>query len=83
MIILAQFNYIEAVSMKQIEPALSALVTKPLDPLSALPIGASVVQFVDFAYKIVLKGRELYDSPNRAIYNNEETETIAKRFYRT
>jgi hypothetical protein len=51
----------------------------PIDPLSALSVAASVVQFVEFAHKIVSKGRQLYDSPNGALHNNEETETITKR----
>lgn len=51
----------------------------PIDPLSALSVAASVVQFVEFAHKIVSKGRQLYDSPNGALRDNEETETVTKR----
>jgi hypothetical protein len=51
----------------------------PLDPLSALSVAASVVQFVDFAGKIVSKGKELYTSPSGALSENEWTETVTKR----
>jgi hypothetical protein len=51
----------------------------PLDPLSALSVAASVVQFADFAGKIVSKGKELYTSPSGALSENEWTETVTKR----
>lgn len=51
----------------------------PLDPLSALSVAASVVQFVDFARKIVSKGKQLYKSPGGALRENEQTETATKR----
>jgi hypothetical protein len=51
----------------------------PLDPLSALSVAAAVVQFVEFTHKILSKGRQLYDSPNGALRDNEETETVTKR----
>jgi hypothetical protein len=50
----------------------------PIDPLSALSVAACVVQFVDFAHRIVSKGRQLYSSPNGALRDNEETETATK-----
>ena len=51
----------------------------PLDPLSALSVAASVVQFVEFASKIVSKGKQLYDSPDGSLRDNEEAETATKR----
>jgi hypothetical protein len=41
-----------------------------LDPMSALSVAASAVQFVDFSIKMVSKGRELYDSPSGSLEEN-------------
>lgn len=53
----------------------------PLDPLSTLSVAASVVQFIEFAGKIVSKGRELYKSSSGALGENERTETVTKRLH--
>jgi uncharacterized protein (UPF0264 family) len=41
-----------------------------LEPMSALSVAASAVQFVDFCVKIVSKGRELYHSPSGSLEEN-------------
>jgi hypothetical protein len=51
----------------------------PLDPLSALSIAATVIQFVDFASKIVSKGKHIYKSTDGVIRENGETETVTLR----
>lgn len=49
-----------------------------LDPLTALSLASSVVQFVDFGTKLLRTGRELYDSSNGSSVGNQDLETIAK-----
>lgn len=51
----------------------------PLDPLSALSVAASAIQFIDFSTKIISKGQRLYHSTTGALLENDETETITKR----
>ena len=51
----------------------------PLDPLSALSVAASVVQFVDFASKIICKGKEVYTSIDGALQENMQNETVTVR----
>jgi hypothetical protein len=51
----------------------------PLDPLSALSVAACVVQFVDFAAKIVSKGRDIYSSPDGVLEENSFAETVTIR----
>lgn len=51
----------------------------PIDPLSALSVAASIVQFAEFAGKIVSKGKELYSSTSGALRENEETESATER----
>jgi hypothetical protein len=50
-----------------------------MDPLSALGVAASVVQFVDFAGKIVFKARDIYKSSQGSLQENDQTETVTKR----
>lgn len=50
-----------------------------LDPLSALSVAASAVQFIDFSTKIISKGQRLYHSTSGALPENDETETVTKR----
>jgi hypothetical protein len=49
-----------------------------LDPLTVLSVAATVVQFVDFGSKLLVKGHELHKSPDGASVGNNELETIAK-----
>jgi hypothetical protein len=49
-----------------------------MDPFNALSIAASVVQFVDFASKILSKTYELYKSADGASLENSEHETVTK-----
>jgi hypothetical protein len=51
----------------------------PLDPLSALSVAASVVQFVDFGTQILSKGKKLYKSVDGALPENIELEAAAVR----
>jgi hypothetical protein len=54
-------------------------VKMPLDPLSALSVAASVVQFVDFASKIICKGKEVYASTDGVLQENMQNETVTAR----
>jgi hypothetical protein len=51
----------------------------PLNPLSALSIAASIIQFVEFSSEVVSKGRGIYSSVDGALRENNEKETIATR----
>ncbi|KAH8744856.1 hypothetical protein BGZ57DRAFT_778706, partial [Hyaloscypha finlandica] len=51
----------------------------PLDPMSALSVAAAVVQFIDYGTKVVSKGKELYKSPDGALYENVELEAASCR----
>ena len=43
-----------------------------LDPLSALSVAASIVQFIDFGMKLISKSRELAKSSSGALVEHEE-----------
>ena len=47
-----------------------------LDPLTAISLASSVVQFVDFSVKLVSTGHELYEKGSLA--NNDEVERITQ-----
>jgi flagellar motility protein MotE (MotC chaperone) len=49
-----------------------------LDPLTALSLAGTIVQFVDFSTKLVAKGYELHKSADGASIGNAELEVIAK-----
>jgi hypothetical protein len=49
-----------------------------LDPLTALAIAGSIVQFVDFSSKLLAKGHELYAAVDGASIGYSELETIAR-----
>lgn len=51
----------------------------PLDPLTALSVAASVIQFVEFSSQIVSKARHIYQSPHGILQGNYENETISIR----
>jgi hypothetical protein len=51
----------------------------PLDPLSALSVAASVVQFIEFSVKIVSTSQQIHESSTGALRENDEVETAAKR----
>ena len=51
----------------------------PLDPLTALSVAASVIQFVEFSSQIVSKARHIYQSPHGILQENYENETISIR----
>jgi hypothetical protein len=50
-----------------------------MDPLSALSMAASIVQFVDFGMKITSEAKELYDSNERALHDSLEIEQCSAR----
>ncbi len=45
-----------------------------MDPLTALSLAGTIVQFVDFGCKLLAKGRELYKSSTGVLTVNEELE---------
>jgi hypothetical protein len=47
-----------------------------MDPLSALSLAGTIVQFVDFGCKLFTEGRELYKSSTGQLSANEETEMV-------
>ena len=47
-----------------------------LDPLTAVGLGASFIQFVDFSSKLIVKGYEIYTSTNGTLRENIEIEAI-------
>jgi hypothetical protein len=47
-----------------------------MEPLVALSIAGTIVQFVDFGSKLLKGGRELYTSKTRTLKTNEELELI-------
>ncbi|KAF7944436.1 hypothetical protein EAE96_010830 [Botrytis aclada] len=47
-----------------------------LDPLSALSLAATIVQFVVFGSKVISTATELHHSPEGALVNNVELSTI-------
>jgi flagellar motility protein MotE (MotC chaperone) len=49
-----------------------------LDPLTALSLAGTIVQFVDFSTKLVAKGHELHNSADGASIGNAELEVMAK-----
>ena len=49
-----------------------------LDPINAISLASSMVQFVQFGTKLVLEGLELYQSNDGALARNSELEAIVK-----
>jgi len=49
-----------------------------LDPLTALSLAGTVVQFVDFTSKILAKGAEIHRSLDGSLRENVEVESIVK-----
>jgi hypothetical protein len=47
-----------------------------MDPLTALSLAGTVVQFVDFGCKLLSEGRELYHSSSGKLDSNNEIEII-------
>ena len=50
-----------------------------MDPLSALSIAASTVQFVDFGCRLFSNTKELYDSSDGALIGHKQAEEAAVR----
>jgi hypothetical protein len=47
-----------------------------MDPLAALSLAGTIVQFVDFGSKLLATGRELYKSTNGSLTVNDEIELV-------
>ena len=50
-----------------------------MDPLSALSLATSVIQFVDFATKLISKGKELYRSTDGVLADHAEKAAISSK----
>jgi hypothetical protein len=50
-----------------------------MDPVSALSVAASVIQFVDYGTRVISKARELYTSADGALSANSEIEEATTR----
>lgn len=48
-----------------------------MDPLTALSLASSIVQFIDFGSTLVKKGNEIYQSADGSLSKNLEIETAA------
>jgi hypothetical protein len=51
-----------------------------MDPLTALSVAGSVVQFADFGMKLFAEGRELYKSTRGILTANDELELVTVDF---
>jgi hypothetical protein len=49
-----------------------------LDPMTALSVAGTIVQFVDFSSKLLVKSREIYESASGASMDNSQLEAITK-----
>ena len=49
-----------------------------VDPLTALSVAGTIVQFVDFGTKLISRSKELYRSVDRALGVNKELEKIVE-----
>jgi hypothetical protein len=49
-----------------------------LDPLTALSLAGNILQFVDFAGKLLIKGKEIYQSGDGLSIGDHELQTIAQ-----
>ena len=49
-----------------------------LDPINAISLASSIIQFVQFGTKLVSEGLELYQSNDGALARNSELEAIVK-----
>lgn len=47
-----------------------------MDPLSALSVAGTIIQFVDFGTNMLSSGKELYKSTNGSLKVNEELELV-------
>ena len=50
-----------------------------MDPLSAVSIAASTIQFVDFGCKLFSKSKEIYTSADGALIDQRQSEDACKR----
>lgn len=49
-----------------------------MDPLTALGLASNIVQFVDFASKLISQSHEIYQSADGALEDNVALEHVAK-----
>ena len=50
-----------------------------MDPFSALPVAASVVQFLDFGCQVVSKAKDIYRSSDSISIDHAQSQAAAKR----
>ena len=50
-----------------------------MDPFSALPVAASVVQFLDFGCQVVSKAKDIYRSSDGISIDHAQSQAAAKR----
>lgn len=53
-----------------------------LDPLTALSVAGTVVQFVDYATRLVSKGQQIYRSVDGALLENLELQTVTEDLFK-
>jgi hypothetical protein len=53
-----------------------------LDPITAVSLAGTVVQFVDFSAKLISKGYEIYNSADGTFVENRELEVVAHSLQR-
>ena len=52
-----------------------------MDPLTALGLGANVIQFIDFAWKLIGVGREAAESQNGATVEHTDLENVTRNLF--
>jgi hypothetical protein len=63
-------------SIKILVASISDACTSIMDPLTALSVAGSVIQFADFGMKLFADGRELYKSTRGILAAHEELELV-------
>lgn len=69
--VLKSFSYRSAISF-----ALSR--TSKMDPLTALGLGANILQFIDFSYRIIGSAREIGESKGNTTVDFADLETVTQ-----
>lgn len=58
--------------------SLGHLKSSQMEPLTALGLAANLIQFVDFASKLVTRARETYKSVDGALVENSELQAVTE-----
>jgi hypothetical protein len=53
-----------------------------IDPVTAIGLGANVLQFIDFAIKLVGTGKEIYNSIGGSTVENADIEAVTRTLFR-